>query len=1115
MAIHKVSFLQVYSSSAGSGKTFTLAIEYLKIVLASQDPLVFQKVLAVTFTNDAAAEMSHRILYYLKILAFDDLTDERILKDKQLVMSQLNNYFKGEATLTETEIANRAKAVFFNILNDYNRFAISTIDSFVQRIIGAFAVQLGYNYGTDLVLDSNEVFVPMVENLFAQMADNESSELSQAIIEYAQDLIAQGKSWSNIPESMINFAKTTLNEKALSAIKRLSIIETADLWVIKSQINDFLQEIEWQLLPKIEAIVTFCEGLNLGVDDFQYKKTGFLGKFISLQKADTKDILAELGPRIKGFVENENYAAKDSPNKSIIESYSSKLTELFYDFDSTRQKYAAKYPILINVAKNMGNISLLKYFANELENIKKVDNKVHISDFPKAIYQVVANEPMPYIYERMGEKYEYIMIDEFQDTSPQQFHNFLPLLGHVLSKENGQVLLVGDPKQSIYRFRGGEMRLIVALYQQKLQDLAIADDNFINEHLQEIERYLSTENLNKNYRSKANIITFNNTFFDFLRNHPYLQKGTNLISSVYDDSFFQEVPIGAKIGGHVQFDFWEKQKSDNDFDAEQEEEWGTVQQNKILEIVTHAITRGYQPKDIAILCKKNKEAAEFATLLKQQQYPVQSSDALLLHNSKAVQFVFSFLKLFYQDHFSNRKVFLLKFFELKQNQNFAEINADTLAWANADKLQDFLNHLQDFGIIFEVSQCQKLNFFELLEHTISKFGLMEIEHEREFLLALLDVALKFKQNNLNQINVFFDFWEIEGKKTSLKVTDNNSITVTTIHKSKGLQYTIVIVPYLNWTLRGENKDQTWLNLSALNYPELQIKDKNVALEDTIIGVNSLKNLPEFEGLGETLVEQNKVELINVLYVATTRAVSELYLMGEYPKTTDNKGKLKKKDYDSNYTLGEIIIDFAKTAGSQVAENTFVVYNDLVQISNSNGIDKNKDVQLLSLENELDMKPEIKTGFLDLNLENLQKMDEGAEFGNSLHEILAKIKGETNVEQALTDYVNNNKIQANIQQKLELQMKQIVEHDLLESYFDEKAEVSVEAEFLLPTGQSFRADRIVFAKDKTVIIDYKTGLPQASHQKQIKGYEKILDQMGYQNLQCVLVYTHPFSVQLLN
>ncbi len=1115
MTISTTPSLLVYSSSAGSGKTYTLALEFLKIILGNEDPLTYKKILAVTFTNDAAAEMSHRILENLKILAFEDLQDAKSLNIRVDLLSKLIPYFKENGfEITDSFIFTRAKDIYLNILNDYSSFGVSTIDSFVQRIIGAFAIQLGYNYGSELVLDANIVFEPMIENLFAQVAEDESGLMTKVIMEYAQDLIDQGKSWSNIPNTMAEFAKKTLSEEAIEPIKRLEAIETEDLFEIKKQVIKSLKQIEEDLYAAINDVITYCSSIGLEIDDFIGKSKGFLAKFIKLYTEDINEIYKNFTETFLKNIETENLEGKNNPKQEIFNSHKSKLIELFHSFNNLKASTFSKYYILKNVSKNIGNISLLKYFAQELQKIKEIDNKVHISDFPKAIFEVVSNEPVPYIYERIGVKYQYIMIDEFQDTSPIQFYNFLPLLSNILAQDQGKILLVGDPKQSIYSFRGGDMKLIVAMYNNTLGDIVQDEkpESFVNEHLLEIKNAIKPKNLNTNYRSKANIIEFNNHLFDFLRKQPPLTANLNIIEKVYDNSFFQELSPFTKTGGHVQFDFWATEKSaENKAIKEEDNEIiDDIESQKILDIIRLAIDRGYQLKDIAILCRSNVTASKYAVLLRNEMYSVQSSESLLLKNSKSIQLILAILKLIQKDDRSLRKQFILKFFEYYSIKNFGEINNDIMNWAELPTLNNFFEQFIKYHFEIDLEKCKTLGLFEIVEHLYQQLNLLQNQSEQDYLLAFVDVLLKFKLNKSNQITAFFEYWELEGQKMSLNVADQNAITVLTIHKAKGLQYEIVILPAINWELKPKPLVEHYVDLSIFDYKELQFDEKNVKLEDSIFYLSDRNKIVEMVPEANFYTEKSVVETINIFYVACTRAISELYILGNY-----NPPDKENKDENHIPKLGYFLNKYALANAIKVEETICILKENLAfKIENILNEVQKKTITLNTNE-PLASKMNIKVSIEADNLEQKIAIEKGAAFGTLLHNVLGEITYKNEIETVLESYFKRNLINLQELEKIKEKVFEIINDPILSSYFEKPAQVLLEAEFLQPDGRTFRADRIIILNNKTVILDYKTGIPAESHIKQIKNYQKILIEMGYNNVSAILVYTAPFYIQQIH
>ncbi|OGX86620.1 UvrD-helicase domain-containing protein [Hymenobacter glacialis] len=526
---------RIYSSSAGSGKTYQLTKEYLLLALGADDPAYFKRVLAITFTNDAAGEMKHRIVDALRDFAYP-----KVGKTDGLLAE-----VAAELKLPTAEVQRRAAATFRLVLYHYADFGVSTIDSFVQRIVTAFTRELGLPATFEVELDTDAVLQSAVAALLDKVnRDPNSKLLSQTLAEYALGQAEEGKSWSRLPEELAGFGRVLFNETVQEAVAQLGKLSLADFRRLDKQIRTRRGEIEAAFAQTQEVGAAILEQADVRVDDLYYGKTGigqYVQKGVALLQADG-------GPNSyvrKTLNEDKWHGGKiKSPaDKARVDAVREPLTALMATLDKMRTEYLPNYTLLTAMQPYLFHVSLLSELNKLVEQISLERNVVLISEFNRRIASIVLTEPVPFLYERLGERYEHILIDEFQDTSVLQWNNLLPLVENTLANGHSS-LAVGDAKQAIYRWRGGEMEQILRLHQGNTAALvARARDEEMRELLrlryETLDPALQARALQMNYRSAREIVVFNNSFFEAVSGR-HAELG--LVSGIYDAHFGQEVP---------------------------------------------------------------------------------------------------------------------------------------------------------------------------------------------------------------------------------------------------------------------------------------------------------------------------------------------------------------------------------------------------------------------------------------------------------------------------------------------------------------------------------------------------------------------------------------------
>jgi ATP-dependent helicase/nuclease subunit A len=1096
---------KIYSSSAGSGKTYTLSKEYIKLALRNTSPWYFNHILAVTFTNKAAEEMKERILRYLQ--EFSSTDPAEIAASNDLLQQVLAELQADGVDIDEWELRKRAYRTFKHIIHEYANFSVSTIDSFVQRIVTAFSEELGFPFNFEVSLESEVLLESAVTQMLERSNNETFAGITEAIESYVLNKADEGKSWNSLPQELANFGRNLLQDQTFQQVEKLSKLSTQDFLKIEKQLRDFCEMVEHKIQEAADIMFEIMEGEGLLIEDFPYGKSGCMGYFAQIKSGD---YFKEAGKRATDAVENNIWTAK-STKKFIaekIESIADTLTDCGQTVFSFQKKTQPKYLLFKEVLKQIKKISLLQQIQAELSDIQDETGVIHISSFNRKILEIVMNEPIPFIYERLGERYNHILIDEFQDTSTLQWHNFLPLIENALAGGHFN-LAVGDAKQSIYRFRGGEMELIVLLHQKKIKELteSSSENEFLFERYESIRPYLNPEHLNTNYRSAAEIITFNNELFESIKTDPINTETAAKLPEVYDEKFSQEIPAKSKIGGHVQLDFLTNTLPNTEIILQTEDElmFGRIQQ-----LIPEILADGFDYQDIAILCRKNKHARYVANLLKESGVEVISSDSLTLSFSDAVNLIIATMKVVkdpdnrlakYETIYLYCRIIKKKLPDAKQNDYIKEIVED-------QDVYDFWEYLTD-GKLLNYKQYAQMSLYELAETLLNIYHLFNLPKESDFLFRFLDVVLDFQTKKSTHLTDFLIFWE--QKKNSISISTpkgKNAVTVTSIHKSKGLEYPVVIVPYCNWTTDIDRFNTIWTNLPE--YDELTLEDEEGNVK--FLSPVSLAAVTALLSTDEKVADQYRderekvfLESLNMLYVALTRPTDRLYMI------------IKKTDIKFDKTVGGLLYRFV---GSPE-----ILKGDYFTEIKAKGLPKVQKESKKVIDNEMvvDFIPEMEqTSQVQLRhsavkLFDLETFEKSKDYGNKIHETLARIRTTADIQEAIASMLREGLLNEDETDKIKAKILEIMDLPELKFLFDVNPDqVRNEREILMPDGKILRPDRVVrFGNKKIIILDYKTGGKSYSHKAQVKQYMDIYQAMDYPEVEGYLAYLETNEIVLVN
>jgi ATP-dependent helicase/nuclease subunit A len=833
--------LRIYKSSAGSGKTFTLVKEYLRLAL-SGDMSKYKHILAITFTNKAANEMKSRI-----ISALEDLSAG---KEDSAMARTLLPVLK----VTPQILKERAEFLLQDMLHHYSDLSVSTIDSFVHRLVRSFAYDLHISSNFEIEMDSNMLLSMAVEKLLDSAKEDEASQVTKALIDFAENNLAEGKGW-NLEYALINFSRELFNEDSYKYIEQLSGFELDDF--VKARDKLYAIKVDFEAKIKAPALLAFDLIQVTGLDESHFFQTrNSIYKYFLNVSTDPAGAKLEPNSYVaKTISEGKWTSGKISESdRSKVNSIKGSLTEYYNDILKVREGGGPVYMLAKLLLKNIYAFMLLTEIKRMLDEYKLENNILHISEFQERISHIVREQDAPIIYERIGDWYDCVLIDEFQDTSVLQWRNLLPLIENSQMKVEDS-LIVGDGKQAIYRFRGGEVEQFAALplvYKSEddfmLQAREVAIMNYGTEEL----------SLDKNYRSRREIIDFNNSFYDVVAAQPEFAH-----QHIYHGHAQQQGYEAS--GGYVSIDFLEKAEDVN---------YTESLCYHVEALIYNVRDKGYAWSDIAILTRTNVIGSDIASYLLQQGVPVVSSESLLIGRSHEVRAIVSFL------HYISDKDNLIRRTEVLYYAAPAEVSGSgagvyTRLRGDYATFEKYISELTN--TTFNSDELVQNRLPELVQSLIRKFSFLN--KDDSFIQFFMDEVLEYSVKNGNRINEFLDWWEVNKFKKSIIYPESmDAVRVLTIHRAKGLQYPVVIIPDADFKLRNTKK---------FLWAELQ---------EDFIGNVSVFPLPvhadleqtEYSGLYKKEMADSLLDIVNLLYVATTRPEERLYLISEKPALEPEK-----------------------------------------------------------------------------------------------------------------------------------------------------------------------------------------------------------------------------------
>ncbi|RED93205.1 UvrD-helicase domain-containing protein [Marinoscillum furvescens] len=1048
----------IYRSGAGSGKTYTLARSFL--LLALSRPNAFRNILGVTFTNKATEEMKSRIVSILKVIASDE-------------QHPMEDYLMENLGITRPLLKHRAKDTLSDVLHQYGRFSIVTIDSFFHKVIRSFAREMGLQGTFTIDLDINKALDLVIDQMMLEIGEPEQKLLRKWLTDFAEQKVEEGKSW-DFREDVKSLSKEILKDDFKEhADEVLKLSGDKQFFTrMRKELNTERYTFEKMVVRMCREVLNYLDNTGLSVGDFSRGAGGPLGLFFKLEKLDFDISDARRAARndISKWLTKANQ--KDARLVEALESFILPKYDALIDFIDRKSLH---YNSVIEVQRYFFTFGILAQVNKYVQKYRDENDVMLIADLPDFLHQIINDSDTPYIYEKVGSTYSHYLIDEFQDTSAFQWENFMPLVKNTADAGDFS-MVVGDVKQSIYRFRGGDWELL----QNRIpQDIG--------------EHHVFATTLDVNWRSDPNIIHFNNAFFesasknaaeyfisqsDEIADEGIRSEVSSLVQNVFAtfDDVAQKIPEHKAEGhGAIRVEFIA-----DDVEADS---WTEEAVARTIAQVENLQRKGYELRDIAILTRYTGEGKRIADAFiayrnspkadPDLRYEVVSSEALYLTSSHLVRFLVSLIKWLNDE---NNTIVLTEWlyeyhrYIKKSEQPESDLFTSVENWESQvpkefEKQREFL---------------KSLPLYELVEHLIRLFDLNKLPEEFTYLQGFQDAVLDYAKNERGDIPSFLEWWEEVRKDRAIQISDdNNAIKILTIHKAKGLEFPVVILPFLSWSFDHDSvKDNIlWCKGAGTAKPFNELP---------VIPLKYVSNLANTYWAADYYQERLKAYLdnLNLLYVAFTRPVDVLIGFGNQPK----KPQELKYAYDLVYNQLKGLPGFDESEG--IYQNA-----EIPQAKQSNvgtveyGL---QHYQASSWRSKVSVQ--IK-GSAELS-ETV--FVEATQHGTRIHDMLSRIKYKSDLEQF-----------ADVPERVEL--TRVLEDPEVASWFDETWEVATEVPILLPGGDFKRIDRINSNASETVVIDFKTGTKRKKDEHQVREYVRLLQEMNFPSVSGYLVYLNDVSV----
>ena len=1073
MVNESIKPLTVYKASAGSGKTFTLATEYIRLLV--ENPQSYRNILAVTFTNKATEEMKMRILSQLYGIW------------KQLPESDgYLSHIQEKTGLAPNVISERAGLALNNLTHNYNYFRVETIDTFFQSVLRNMARELDLTTNLRIGLNDYQVEELAVDQLIEDLTTTDV--MLQWILKYIMENISDDKSWNVIAQIKKfgqNIFKDYYKEVSLTLEQKMS--EAGFFENYTTCLRDLRKAAEDRMKTIGESFFETIEAEGLTIDDFAQKRRGIASFFLKLTNC-VFDPSIENQTVAKCLEDSKNWFAKTHPQRDHIQQLvESTLLEILRFAVDERKTQWKIYQSAHLTLRHLNQLRLLSSIEKKVRELNETENRFLLSDTQQLLHSLIDGSDSPFIFEKIGTQLQHVMIDEFQDTSTIQWQNFKVLLAETMSQEDGSNLIVGDVKQSIYRWRSGDWRLLNGIEHQ------------FDAMLMEIK------SLSTNYRSTRHVIDFNNTFFRHAAQVEYqaLEElecaEREQLAKAYAD-VEQKVPDGRKDEGRVVIELLPN------------DEYQETVLSHTVNHVSELINAGISQKDIAILVRYNFHIPLIAQYFLEHlpEVSIVSDEAFRLDASSAVCLMIQALHLLLHPDDQLTKAAIVKTWLCTVQGK--ELTDDQYMIAGND-LDAYLPE----AYIAHFDELLTLPLYELAERIYSIFELHRLEGQGAYLCAFYDQLANYVNENTTDIQSFLAEWDETLSKKTIQSDETNGIRLISIHKSKGLEFDHVIIPFCDWTLEKSTDNIIWCQPKEAPFNDLPIVPIDYS-QKSMIGT-----IYEQDFLHEHL--QNTVDNLNLLYVAFTRAADSLYVIGKrgggnsrsalielcLPLVAESMPESLLEGMEDDQS--PIVFEYGAYADSQrrlATDSDKASLNPFLQKSEA------ISVSIRTYDSKVNFRQSNRSRDF-IEGEDIDQQRRYIQAGSVLHEIFSTIQTEKDIPEALQrlqfeGILYDEEMTAD---RITSMLRKRLADPRVASWFSPRWTLFNECTILsIEDGdvREHRPDRVMTDGNEWIVVDFKFGHPDPEYHTQVRRYMDLLASMGHQNIKGYLWYVYSNKIE---
>ncbi|WP_410470274.1 UvrD-helicase domain-containing protein [Chryseobacterium indologenes] len=1039
----------VINASAGSGKTYALVQRLLMICLRyPNQQQSIRNILALTFTNKAANEMKERILSWLGNFTADQFADNADLKNIQQA-------FEAEGLkITIDELHVRSKRLLDYVLHNYSTLNIGTIDRFNSRLVRSFSYELGLAKNFNLEIEAEPFLIEAVDKMLDQIGENDA--ISSSFMDYV-DYSLENNERINLNKNLYDSAKEFVKDIHYEHLKSNKNFDDTNYENIKNTLRKEIVQNKKRSAELAEESVKLFRSRNIEIEDFAQGKNGIGGFFTKVI-----DFYQQKRPGFP-FPTTQEESVLNNYRKGASSKSKNKETEIFEILDQLLDHRMQLILLYIETQKKEKILSALlplkvnKDIQDELRKIEEENDLVLLSKFNILINENLRNEPSAFIYEKVGSQFQHYFFDEFQDTSELQWQNFVPLRDHSVSTEYTSFTLVGDPKQSIYRFRGGESKLMLDIinkkeFAPKQADLLVLKDN---------------------WRSAKNIVHFNNELYRY-HSAGLEEEHQNIFGTDAEQN------PKSKIDGRVKVSLIENLTNEDFYNDTSE---------RMRKDIQECLDNGFKFSDITILCRGNFDIFSYSQKLgnlkvnyrgEETNIKTISDKGLTLELSNTLKAVIEFLRWEINPKNRTNLIMLMYYLNTLGRVHMADFTLEMKEILEIEKHEEILQFIQTkYALKLKQDHFPRFNLYNFVEYYINEFSVEN--KETDFLLNFLEMLFNFTQNAGASTKEFLKYWDEEASAYTIQASENiDAVQIMTIHKSKGLEFPIVFIPMMNKNRDGEFTN--WFdtqNDDALKSVNISQFSKTLEVYDE-----------EIEKFNKKNSYKNLIDRLCLQYVATTRPVEQLFFYLQKANKTSNNLELLEF-FNGKNTEQADEFDLYETSPESLRKHS----------KDKTSSFKTKDIQQLKNGNEKSTSIKIATPS-----KNYQVRNEKVRIGLFVHELLSKINTKKDIAKVLERYVMEGQITLEEKNEIEETLLYIIEK--YAEFFDESWQVINEKDIMISeNGEShlFRPDRILKNDEGYIIVDFKTGEPTEKDQLQIEGYRNILEKLGRKVLKIQLIY----------